>query len=225
MKPSILIVEKELIFALEIESFVISKGFNNCCIVSTSKDLLNIILDFKPDVILVDLNIDKSYTNIIELISKIQKKIITQIIYLTSSNNENILDDVIKTNPISYLQKPFNKIELFAALKIAKNNLQKNFSNPNDTVLLDFEYTYKLKDRQLIFNNEYISLTKKEREFLYMLIHNKNSIVTIYQMENELWPDKTANENTRRSLVLRVRKKLNYKFIETISGIGYRINI
>lgn len=44
-------------------------------------------------------------------------------------------------------------------------------------------------------------------------------------MENEIWPDKMPNENTRRTLVSRLRSKLNYKFIETIPAIGYRINI
>jgi len=54
---------------------------------------------------------------------------------------------------------------------------------------------------------------------------SKNSIVSINEMENEIWPDKMPNEGTRRALVSRLRSKMKYKFIETIPSLGYRINI
>ena len=58
-----------------------------------------------------------------------------------------------------------------------------------------------------------------------LLVSNKNNILSIYTLENTIWPFKDNNENTRRSLIRRVRAKLNYKFLETIHSIGYRLNI
>lgn len=68
-------------------------------------------------------------------------------------------------------------------------------------------------------------LTKQEKNLLAYLVTSKNSIVDAYSIENEIWPNKQSNENTRRALIARVRAKLNYKFLETVHSIGYRLNI
>jgi DNA-binding winged helix-turn-helix (wHTH) protein len=102
---------------------------------------------------------------------------------------------------------------------------KKNTMLKKGDIILDAEFSYDTKNSQLIFCSEYIHLTKREIQLLNLLIESKNSIVSIYEMENEIWPEKIANENTRRALVSRLRSKMKYKFIETIPSIGYRINI
>jgi DNA-binding response OmpR family regulator len=76
----------------------------------------------------------------------------------------------------------------------------------------------------LILNGAVIHLTKQEKKLLLLLLEFKNSVVSIYKIENELWPNKETNENTRRALISRLRAKLNYKFIETVHSEGYRLN-
>ncbi|TLP40516.1 response regulator [Arcobacter arenosus] len=223
----VMIVEDELIVAMELENFINSKSeYKLVARVNNIDDALYCALEYKPQVILMDINI-KGKKDGITSASLIGEKINTTFIYLTAYCDENTVNRALKTSPVSYLLKPFNREELYVALKLASNtyhNLYENCSKVGD-ILLDKEFSFDSVNKQLILNGEFIHLTKREKELLNLLIKSKNSVVSIYDMENEIWPDKLPNENTRRTLVCRLRIKLNNKFIETIPAIGYRINI
>ncbi|XPV70598.1 MAG: response regulator [Halarcobacter sp.] len=227
MEIPILIVEDERIVSMEIESYLKSIDFKIIGIVNNSEDAYSLAMKYKPHIILMDIKI-KGDVDGIDTAIKISNEIDTTFVYLTAFCDEETIERAVKTNPSAYLTKPFNKKELFASLKIAAFNYNKRNKKQKikrGNIILDNEFSFDSKNKQLIFSSEYIHLTKREKELLHLLIESKNSIVSIYEMENEIWPDKTANENTRRALVSRLRSKMKYKFIETIPSIGYRINI
>lgn len=223
----VMIVEDEIIVAMQLENFIASKnGYSVVAKVKNLEDALLSAQKYRPHIILLDINIkgDNDGINVATLISE---KINTTFIYLTAYCDENTINRALKTNPISYLLKPFNENELYVALKIASKTFNNQFSNNKKIgdILLDNEFSFDSCNKQLILNGDYIHVTKKEKELLNLLIESKNSVVSIYEIENEIWPDKLPNENTRRTLVARLRSKLRNNFIETIPGVGYRINI
>lgn len=71
----------------------------------------------------------------------------------------------------------------------------------------------------------YKAYQKRERQLLKLFINSTNNIVSLYDIENEIWPDKDFNANTTRALISRLRAKLKYKIIETIPSMGYRVTI
>lgn len=227
MKIPVLIVEDETIVSMEIESFLESNNFDVVGTANNSKTAYELAMDYKPHVILMDIKI-KGDVDGIDTASKILNELSTSLIYLTAYCDEHTIERAIKTNPSAYLTKPFNKKELFASLKMASYNYEKNKKNlifKKGDLILDDEFSFDTKNSQLIYYSEYIHLTKREGELLNLLLASKNCIVSIFEMENEIWPDKFPNENTRRALISRLRSKMKYKFIETIPSIGYRINI
>ncbi len=227
MKIPIMIVEDESIVAMELSSYLEYLDYEVVAITNNFKDAVEKAIEFKPHIIMMDIRI-KGDIDGIDTASIIKEEINTSIIYLTAFSDETTITRAIKTEPSSYLVKPFNKSELFASLKMADLSYEKNRVNKKQRVgdvKFDDEFSFDIKANQLIFRGENIHLTKRELQLLYLLIKANNSIVSIYEMENEIWPDKLPNENTRRTLVGRLRAKLNYKFLETISGVGYRINI
>lgn len=227
MKIPVLIVEDESIVSMEIESFLNSKDFDVVGIANNSIKAYELAVDYKPHIILMDIKI-KGEVDGIDTASRILNELNTTIIYLTAYCDEQTIERAIKTNPSAYLTKPFNKKELFASLKMASYNYEKNIKDlilKKGDIVFDDEFSFDSENSQLIYCSEYIHLTKRESELLNLLISSKNSIVSIYDMENEIWPGKTPNESTRRALVSRLRSKMKYKFIETIPSVGYRINI
>ena len=70
-----------------------------------------------------------------------------------------------------------------------------------------------------------INLTKKESHLLSLLVEHKNSLLDNYTIENELWPFKESNPNTIRTLISRLKKKLDYNLIKTIPSRGYILYI
>lgn len=227
MKIPVMIIEDEMIVAMEIADYLENLGYEVVNISNNSLDGYNNALKYEPHIIVMDIRI-KGDKDGIDTASMIQKKINTSIIYLTAYCDETTVERAIKTNPSAYLTKPFNKQELFVSLKMAVSSYDNNIKREDHKVgdiLFDNEFSYDSKNNQLIYNNEYLHLTKREIQLLNLLVISKNCIVSIYEMENKIWPDKFPNENTRRALVSRLRAKMKYKFIETIPSIGYRINI
>ncbi|APW65487.1 hypothetical protein LPB137_06320 [Poseidonibacter parvus] len=227
MKIPVMIIEDEMIVAMEIADYLENLGYEVVNISNNSLDGYNNALKYQPHIIMMDIRI-KGDKDGIDTASMIQKKINTSIIYLTAYCDETTVERAIKTNPSAYLTKPFNKQELFVSLKMAVSSYDNNIKREDHKVgdiLFDNEFSYDSKNNQLIYNNEYLHLTKREIQLLNLLVISKNCIISIYEMENKIWPDKFPNENTRRALVSRLRAKMKYKFIETIPSIGYRINI
>ena len=226
MNIPILIVEDESIVAMEIESYISQLGYNVVATATNSEDAIRFAKEFEPHVILMDINIKGDYDGI-ETAQSILSRQHTTIIYITAFNDDATIERAVNTDPAAYLSKPFNRQELNASIKIALMHYHKaTFSahTQRGDVILNEEFSYNSKDNQLMCCSEYVHLTKREQELLKLLIRSRNAIVSIYEMENTIWPEKMPIESTRRALISRLRSKLKHQFIDTIPAIGYRIN-
>lgn len=70
--------------------------------------------------------------------------------------------------------------------------------------------------------------TSLEYKILYMLISNKNILVTREQILDKIWDvaGNFVNDNTLTVYIKRIRNKLDDKegkFIQTVRGIGYKV--
>lgn len=219
---NILIVEDESIVALDISIYIEELGCSATAIVSNAQDCLEYIDKNAVDLILMDIRI-KGDRDGISCAAEIKKTRNIPIIYISAFSDDETLKRAIETEPIAYLTKPFNRKELKFALQVA---MKKNSSDLRvGNIVFDKEFSFDSENSELILLGEVVHMTRKEKELLSLLVHSKNSIVSFYELENELWPDKQSNENTRRALISRLRSKLNYKFLETVHSIGYKINI
>jgi len=219
---SILIVEDESIIAHSLAKKIESFGYQVAKICTNGDDAIAYVHREEVAVILMDINLcgDMDGIKTAEEIIKYKK---IPVIYLTAYMDEHTIERAIKTNPSAYLSKPVSSASLLASLKIALKTNGSSFFKGD--IILDDEFSYDSSNRQLFHKGEYVKLSKKETQLLSLLLYRKNQIVPIDVIENEIWPDKEPNENTRRALVSYLRTKLNHKFIETISGIGYRLNV
>jgi len=218
----ILIVEDESLVALDLSQSVQSLGYNVVGIVSNSKDAIALICKEKIDLVLMDICIkgDADGIDTAKAIKIYDKNI--QIIYSTALNGEEDIKRAVKTNPSAYIIKPITIQSLQAAMQIALMNSPDEDGLKGD-VVLDDEFSYDSSSNELIYNGSFIKLTKRERQLLSLLINSANQIVSLYDIENEIWPDKNFNVNTTRALISRLRAKLKYKIIDTIPSLGYRI--
>lgn len=218
----VLIVEDESIVAMEIAGYIGELGYDACCIATSAKEAYDAIKRYDIDLVLMDVYI-KGDIDGIACAQEIKKKKDIPLIYISAFGDDETLERAIKTDPVAYLIKPFNRKELKVAMGVATKT-HKEFSNLGD-IVFDEEFSYDSQNEELLFRGEIVHLTKQEKQLLHLLVSRKNGIVSIYDMENYIWPNKTSNENTRRALVARLRSKLKYRFIETIHSIGYKLNI
>lgn len=218
----VLIVEDESIVALEIANYIRGLGYEVLDFVVNAKDAMAIVKMEDIDLILMDVYI-KGDIDGIACAKSIKELKNIPIIYISAFSDDETLERAIATEPSSYLVKPFNRKELKVAMRIATKRYDKKIRVGD--VIFDKEFSFNQETKELIYLGESIHLTKQEQMLLMLLVSNKNNILSIYTLENTIWPFKDNNENTRRSLIRRVRAKLNYKFLETLHSIGYRLNI
>ncbi len=218
----VLIVEDESIVALEIANYVSNLGYIVVKSVSNAQNALDIINSNDIDLVLMDVEI-KGDVDGISCAKSIKEISDIPIIYISAFSDDETLKRAILTQPSAYLIKPFNRKELKVAMCIATKKYDIN--TRVGSVIFDSEFSFDGHSQELILRGETIHLTKQEKALLILLISAKNSIVSIYDVENEIWPSKSSNENTRRALIARLRSKLKHKFLETVHSMGYRLNI
>lgn len=130
----ILICEDELIIAEFIKETCIETGFTVCGIAKNRIEALEKLHIEKPDVVLLDINLDERMSGV-----KIGEYILqhTQqpFIYITAFSDVDTLEAAIKTNPQAYLIKPVDKPTLIANLQLALYKL--NHTSLSEDVFLE----------------------------------------------------------------------------------------
>lgn len=114
----ILIVEDEVIIAIDLKSKLQKLGYTVTDIVHNSDVLTDKIKSQNPDLILLDINIMGS-RNGIEMAHVINKDHKIPFIYVTSYTDKHTLDEVKKTNPAGYIVKPFTLEDIRVELELS----------------------------------------------------------------------------------------------------------
>ncbi|WP_323665379.1 response regulator transcription factor [Aliarcobacter butzleri] len=172
---------------------------------------------FKPDIIISDItmpNLDG-----LEMCQKIREESNIPIVILSAYSQKEKLLKAIDLGINKYFIKPFDIEEFLEYLK----NLSKNIKKIK---------TYKLKYNFVFDNNSVclykdeilINLTKREREFLNILIKNKNSLVKKEDIKTLLWNEDVSDERLR-TFIKRLRLKTSKYLVENVSSQGYLISV
>ncbi|QDF28870.1 response regulator transcription factor [Halarcobacter anaerophilus] len=217
----ILIVEDEILIALEIKKYVEKLGY---LVTSLAKNYDECLSSFKndfPDIIIMDIILKNSISGI--EIAKIIKKIKNiPIIFLSAYSDDIMLKKASIIFPEAYLIKPFNRNDLKSALFIAKEKSDNNHDK-NNYVDLREGYFYDKVLNQVYYNGLKMKLSKNELLLLKILINAKGEIVSFETIENIIWSDKSVSDSAVRTLLHRLRNRFNHKIIETIHTFGCKL--
>ncbi|MDS1315412.1 response regulator transcription factor [Aliarcobacter butzleri] len=212
----VLIVEDEIKLANLIKASI-KELFFKVNIAKDGIEGLKKFQSFKPDIIISDItmpNLDG-----LEMCQKIREESNIPIVILSAYSQKEKLLKAIDLGINKYFIKPFDIEEFLEYLK----NLSKNIKKIK---------TYKLKDNFVFDNNSVclykdetlINLTKREREFLNILIKNKNSLVKKEDIKTLLWNEDVSDERLR-TFIKRLRLKTSKDLVENVSSQGYLISV
>ena len=104
-KLKILIVEDEALIANWLKMELEILGFNICGLSASGEESVQMALDLKPDVILMDVFLHGDITGI-EAVQEIKKLSDVRIIFMTGYHDEHIKKTIIDLNPTAILIKP-----------------------------------------------------------------------------------------------------------------------
>ncbi len=117
-KIKILVVEDEIIIAMEIADRLASMGYEVLRIVANGNDAINVALQEKPNLILMDIMIQGDMDGI-ETATKIRNVSDIPVIYLTANADEATLQRAKTSDAFGYLIKPFEERELGTTIEMA----------------------------------------------------------------------------------------------------------
>lgn len=151
------------------------------------------------------------------------------IIMLTAKDEDHDKINGLVIGADDYMTKPFNPLEVVA--RVNAQLRRSTLSNQKSDVEV-FDYNglqiFPKQHRCLLYDNE-ISLTSTEFAILYELFKNQGQVLSSESIFEIVWKEKYYdNNNTVIVHIQSIRKKLgdtkkNKKFIQTIWGVGYKI--
>ncbi|MDY0180833.1 response regulator transcription factor [Aliarcobacter skirrowii] len=212
----VLIVEDEIDLANLIKSSIKELFFK----VVIAKDGLEAIKkfdSFKPDIIISDIMMPN--LNGLEMSKKIKEKNSeTPIVILSAHSHKEMLLEAIDLGISKYFIKPFDIEEFIEYLKELSKKINKNKS-----IKLKDDFVFDFNNLSLYQNDILVNLTKRERQFLALLIENKNSYVTTFDIKKTLWENEIVSDERLRTFIKRLRAKTSKELIENVSSCGYMV--
>jgi YesN/AraC family two-component response regulator len=114
----VVIVEDERLVARDIAQILQGQGYKICAIASDGKTAIQKVVEFVPDLVLLDIRINGD-TDGIDVADHIQSFYDIPIIYLTAFSDPETLKRAQATNPMGYVVKPFRRDQLLSSVTIA----------------------------------------------------------------------------------------------------------
>ena len=114
----VLIVEDEQIIAEDIKFTLLKFEHEVVGIAVSGREAINKIEEFRPDVILMDIQLDGDMDGI-ETVRYINDRFNIPVIYLTAYSDDTTMKKAFETEPEGFLLKPFEEIQLNVVVEMA----------------------------------------------------------------------------------------------------------
>lgn len=227
MNTNILVVDDEehivelLKFNLEMQGYNIEVSYDGLDAFMKARDL-------NPDLILLDRmlpNIDG-----LEVLKKIREDSSTKnipVIMLTAKTMEKDKIEGLEVGADDYISKPFSIQEVLARVKAVLRRYNSNKPEKKVFIALD-NIKIDLQNYEVFKNSKKIDLTLKEFELLKLLAQNQGKVLSRNFLLDKIWGYEYFGETRTVDVHIRhLRKKIEdgEKYIETIRGVGYKINL
>lgn len=166
---SILIVEDELIVALDIYTMLRQLGYHITGLCTSGADALANAEQNRPDLVLMDIHLSGTMDGI-STATTLRQKYSIPVIYITSDAAEQTLGRAKKTQPLGYLVKPFDRQGLFTSVELA---LFRDKSDKRVGDRVSYRMLEELCDGHLIWNlkDDHIRCSNRLRERLDLPEH------------------------------------------------------
>lgn len=220
----ILIVEDQENIANLVKEGLESEGFAADCVFNGETALKRILLNHSDyDLILLDIMLPLK--DGIEVCKEIRaKKIMTPVLMLTAKDSKDDIVRGLNAGADDYLVKPFEFSELLARIRAILRRPKQSL--PVELKVRDIVLNSTTK--KVFKNKKEIFLTLKELSLLEYLMRHPGQVMNREQIISNVW-DFTFDSfsNVVDVHITNLRKKIGDKtgkILETVRGVGYRIN-
>lgn len=219
---TILLVEDDISLAKSLKTVLQKKDYH-VIMTHCFRDAYNQFQNQNVQAIILDIQLPDG--DGITLCQNIRKISQVPVLFLTASDSEEKIVEGLDSGGDDYMVKPFRIQELYARLNAIMRR-----RNHNIKEMKFGDYMIDLDRRELLKDKEHVILSLIDFEILKQLLLSKNQVLTRTQLLEVIEQDGQyyVEDNTLSVHMGRLRQKLGmYRgkpYIETVRGIGYRIN-
>ncbi len=117
-QPTILVVDDEMIVAMDIRAMLEQAGYTVPAVVGTGEMALQKAAELRPDLILMDIVLRGAIDGI-QAAATIREQFGIPIVFLTAHTDPATLERAKRTEPYGYIVKPFDERDLHTTIQIA----------------------------------------------------------------------------------------------------------
>lgn len=220
MSKTILIIEDEKAIQNIIKAFLEDAGYTTVL----ADDGLEGIEQFhkcSPDLVLLDLMLPK--IDGFAVCELIRKESSIPVIMLTARDDDDSQIKGFDALADDYITKPFTMPLVMRRIEAVLRRTEQGNQTEN-TVIHYKNISLDIDSFTLLVNGENISLTTREFEILKLLLENQGRVFTRDNLLNTIWGyDYFGDAKIVNTHIKNIRRKLGVGYIDTIRGVGYKI--
>jgi len=192
------------------ESYVVQHCFN-------SEDALRYAENEAYDLYIFDINVPG--VSGLELLKSLREfNDTTPAIFVTAYQELEYLQKGFEVGANDFIRKPFELEELHSRIE----NIKRQFSIEEE-IVIDETMLFNPLTCKVSVKGEVTSLSLKESAVLHYLIRNKNHVVSVDELLQNLWEyDEMPTNDTIRTYIKNLRSLLGKEHIINIRSKGYR---
>ena len=216
----ILVIEDEKDIQNIIKAFLENADYK----VETADDGLegiNLIQKNSYDLVLLDIMMPKIDGFVV--CEMIRKNSNIPIIILTALTDEESQLKGFDKLADDYITKPFSMPIVLKHIEAIFRRTDNN--NETSNILKYKNMILNTENYEVYVDNQKVSLTYREFEILKLFLENQGKVFSRDNILNSIWNyDYFGDDKIVNTHIKNIRKKLGYDYIETVRGVGYKID-
>ena len=220
MSKKILVVDDEKMIVKGIK-FSLIQDYSVVDCAYDGEEALDMAKNNDYDIILLDIMLPKM--NGLEVCQQIREFSNVPIIMLTAKGDD--MDKImgLEYGADDYITKPVTMPLVIRRIEAVLRRTEKGNQNEN-TIIHYKEISLDIDSFNVFVNGESIPLTTREFEILKLFLENQGRVFTRDNLLNTIWGyDYFGDAKIVNTHIKNIRRKLGVDYIETIRGVGYKI--
>jgi len=174
-----------------------------------------------PHVLIIDINLpDGNGLDFIKELRKEDAEVI--IIVLSAFSQREYLLTAVELHLFKYLIKPVNNSKLLSVLKEAISLV--SLEQKQDFIYINKMIKWNPESFSLVYKTQKVQLSINESKMIELLMSNPQKIFTFSEIEYFVFYELDSDSNQAiKNLINRLRKKIDFPFIQNHYSIGYQI--